>query len=86
MTANGSKVGSRETPALLNELTGNVFFFSAAHDPDYRAAKKDFDSFVDTLTSKITDKDATVPELPVKDLVRSSELWSMRLSTSSNTV
>jgi hypothetical protein len=41
----------------------------AAHDPDYRAAKKDFETFVDTLTPKIASVDATVPELPVKDLV-----------------
>jgi hypothetical protein len=41
----------------------------AAHDPDYRAAKKDFETFVDALTPKIGQVDATVPELPVKDLV-----------------
>jgi hypothetical protein len=41
-----------------------------AHDPDYRAAKKDFETFVETLTTKIAEKDGTVPELPVKDLVR----------------
>ncbi|KAJ5367965.1 uncharacterized protein N7496_007725 [Penicillium cataractarum] len=40
-----------------------------AHDPDYRAAKKDFETFVETLTTKITEKDGTIPELPVKDLV-----------------
>lgn len=41
-----------------------------AHDPDYRAAKKDFETFVETLTPKLAEKDATVPELPAKDLVR----------------
>lgn len=41
-----------------------------AHDPDYRAAKKDFETFVETLTTKIAEKDSTIPELPVKDLVR----------------
>lgn len=40
-----------------------------AHDPDYRAAKKDFEMFVESLTPKIAEVDATVPELPVKDLV-----------------
>ena len=40
-----------------------------AHDPDYRAAKKDFETFVETLTTRIIDKDSTIPELPVKDLV-----------------
>jgi hypothetical protein len=42
---------------------------SVAHDPDYRAAKKDFETFVETLTPKIAGVDSTVPELPVKDLV-----------------
>lgn len=42
---------------------------SPAHDPDYRAAKRDFETFVETLTSKIIDKDSTIPELPIKDLV-----------------
>lgn len=40
-----------------------------AHDPDFRAAKKDFESFVETLTEKITEVDSTIPELPTKDLV-----------------
>lgn len=48
------------------ELTSSLI----AHDPDYRAAKKDFETFVETLTTKIAEKDGTVPELPVKDLVR----------------
>ncbi|KAL1849500.1 hypothetical protein Plec18170_007407 [Paecilomyces lecythidis] len=41
-----------------------------AHDADYRAAKGDWDSFVDSLTEKIIEKDETIPELPAKDLVR----------------
>ncbi|KAJ9239255.1 hypothetical protein DTO166G5_2424 [Paecilomyces variotii] len=40
-----------------------------AHDADYRAAKKDWDSFVDSLTEKVIEKDETIPELPAKDLV-----------------
>lgn len=40
-----------------------------AHDADYRAAKKDWETFVETLTDKIVEKDSTIPELPVKDLV-----------------
>lgn len=39
------------------------------HDADYRASKKDWDTFVDSLTQKITEKDSTIPELPAKDLV-----------------
>ena len=38
------------------------------HDADYRQAKKDWDSFVESLTEKIIEKDDTVPELPAKDL------------------
>ncbi|OJJ38187.1 hypothetical protein ASPWEDRAFT_35776 [Aspergillus wentii DTO 134E9] len=40
-----------------------------AHDPDYRAAKKDWETFVESLTEKIIEKDGTIPELPAKDLV-----------------
>ncbi|KAL4883854.1 hypothetical protein BJY04DRAFT_183368 [Aspergillus karnatakaensis] len=40
-----------------------------AHDADYRTSKKDWDSFVQTLTEKITEQDETIPELPAKDLV-----------------
>ncbi|KAL6721924.1 hypothetical protein ACLMJK_001029 [Lecanora helva] len=38
------------------------------HDADYRQSKKDFDSFVESLTMKVIEKDETVPELPPKDL------------------
>lgn len=38
------------------------------HDADYRQSKKDFDSFVESLTEKIIEKDETIPELPPKDL------------------
>ncbi|KAJ6151295.1 hypothetical protein N7470_007889, partial [Penicillium chermesinum] len=47
-----------------------------SHDPDFRAAKKDFETFVETLTSKIAEKDATIPELPTKDLIHFSAAWS----------
>ncbi len=39
------------------------------HDADYRQSQKDFNSFVECLTEKIIEKDATIPELPSKDLV-----------------
>ena len=38
------------------------------HDPDYRQSKKDWDTFVESLTEKIIEKDDTIPELPPKDL------------------
>jgi Conserved hypothetical protein (DUF2461) len=40
------------------------------HDADYRTSWKDWESFVESLTEKIVDKDDTIPELPPKDLVR----------------
>ncbi|KAJ5772432.1 hypothetical protein N7520_002961 [Penicillium odoratum] len=40
-----------------------------AHDPDFRAAKKDFETFVETLNAKVSEVDSTVPELPTKDLI-----------------
>ena len=40
-----------------------------AHDADYRASWKDFETFVESLTEKIAEVDETIPELPPKDLV-----------------
>jgi hypothetical protein len=42
------------------------------HDPDYRQSWKDWESFVEVLTEKISEIDETIPELPPKDLVCSS--------------
>lgn len=46
-----------------------------AHDPDYRASLKDFQSYIEALTERIISADDTVPELPMKDVV-CSELRS----------
>ncbi|KAJ6027861.1 hypothetical protein N7460_012678 [Penicillium canescens] len=54
---------------LIDLAENNEREWMKAHDPDYRAAKKDFETFVETLTSKISEVDATVPELPAKDLI-----------------
>ena len=43
------------------------------HDADYRQSKKDFDSFVEKMTDRMTEIDETIPELPPKDLVKLSE-------------
>lgn len=40
-----------------------------AHDADYQAARKDWESFVVSLSEKISEIDSTIPELPAKDLV-----------------
>lgn len=39
------------------------------YDADYRTSKRDFDTFVESLTEKIIEKDETIPELPAKDVV-----------------
>ncbi|KAI0554054.1 hypothetical protein F4679DRAFT_394860 [Xylaria curta] len=39
------------------------------HDPEYRRSLKDWESFVETLTEKIIEADATIPELPLKDVI-----------------
>ena len=44
------------------------------HDADYRTSKKDWETFVESLNEKIIEKDDTIPELPVKDLVRTGTL------------
>ncbi|QQK44382.1 TIGR02453 family protein [Penicillium digitatum] len=58
------------TRLFLIDLAGNNDRqWLKAHDADYRAAKKDFETFVGSLTPKIVEVDTTIPELPVKDLV-----------------
>ncbi|QIW94556.1 hypothetical protein AMS68_000074 [Peltaster fructicola] len=39
------------------------------HDPDFRQAERDWFSFVEKLTERLTEIDETVPELPVKDVI-----------------
>ncbi|KAL2380681.1 hypothetical protein RJ035_006697 [Blastomyces gilchristii] len=39
------------------------------HDADFRTSQRDWDTFVESLTEKIMEKDSTIPELPAKDLV-----------------
>ncbi|EXJ80562.1 hypothetical protein A1O1_08708 [Capronia coronata CBS 617.96] len=58
------------TMAFLKDLkTNNDREWLKMHDPDYRQSWKDWESFVETLTEKISELDETVPELPPKDLV-----------------
>jgi hypothetical protein len=40
------------------------------HDKDYRNSQKDFEAFVEKLTEMVIERDDTIPELPMKDLVR----------------
>ena len=54
----------------MEEIWGLVLtWVSAVNDADYRQSKKDFDTFVESLTEKIMEKDETIPELPPKDVV-----------------
>lgn len=43
--------------------------YNSVHDPDYRTSWKDWESFVESLTERISEIDETIPELPPKDLV-----------------
>ncbi|KAE8415880.1 hypothetical protein BDV36DRAFT_261694 [Aspergillus pseudocaelatus] len=54
---------------LVDLAENNERAWLKAHDADYRASKKDWESFVESLTEKISEMDSTIPELPVKDLV-----------------
>ncbi|KIW57111.1 hypothetical protein PV05_05709 [Exophiala xenobiotica] len=58
------------TMAFLKDLkNNNDREWLKMHDPDYRQSWKDWQSFVETLTEKISEIDETIPELPPKDLV-----------------
>ena len=58
------------TMAFLKDLkANNNREWLKMHDPDYRQSWKDWESFVETLTEKISELDETIPELPPKDLV-----------------
>ncbi|KAJ8097560.1 hypothetical protein POJ06DRAFT_34473 [Lipomyces tetrasporus] len=39
------------------------------HEAEYRAAKKDFDDFIETLSERMTQIDETIPQLPLKDIL-----------------
>ena len=69
MTGNGSNVGDcTPSPHHIRTLISH----DTVHEVDFRTSEKDFDSFAGCLTEQIIDKDETIPELPVKDIVRLS--------------
>jgi uncharacterized protein (DUF2461 family) len=39
------------------------------NDADFRQAEKDWYSFVEKITERLTEIDETIPELPVKDVI-----------------
>lgn len=58
------------TMLFLEDLTrNNERSWLKSHDPDYRNALQDFNTFVEKLSEKVMEADDTIPELPVKDLV-----------------
>ncbi|PNS14802.1 hypothetical protein CAC42_2031 [Sphaceloma murrayae] len=58
------------TMLFLEELRdNNQREWMKMHDPDYRQAEKDWKSFIEVLTEKLTEVDDEIPELPVKDIV-----------------
>lgn len=61
----------------VNHVADRDLLFLLAHDPDFRAAKKDFETFVETLSAKVSEVDSTVPELPTKDLVCRTWFWGL---------
>lgn len=62
-------LGRKLQTSVIDRQTAD-FFLSSVHDPDYRASLNDWNSIVEVLTEKLCNIDSTVPELPVKDLVR----------------
>ncbi|KAL2131751.1 hypothetical protein VTI74DRAFT_4651 [Chaetomium olivicolor] len=57
------------TLAFLKDLkANNKRSWLKSHDAEYRRALKDWESYVTTLTDKITAADPTIPELPFKDV------------------
>ncbi|CCF39820.1 hypothetical protein CH063_10548 [Colletotrichum higginsianum] len=60
----------KNTILFLKDLKAhNQRSWLKSHDAEYRRALKDWNSFVETISPKITEIDFTVPELPAKDLV-----------------
>lgn len=61
--------GNRYHPSSISNLLKTNLVHFIAHDADYRAAKKDWETFVESLTEKLIERDSTIPELPAKDVV-----------------
>lgn len=48
---------------------GSTLISNLVNDPEFRQAEKDWFSFVEKISEKLSEIDDTVPELPVKDVV-----------------
>ncbi|KAK4189360.1 hypothetical protein QBC35DRAFT_493459 [Podospora australis] len=57
------------TMAFLKDLkANNKRTWLKMNDKEYRRALKDWETYVNTITDKITEADPTIPELPFKDV------------------
>ncbi|KAI1256358.1 hypothetical protein MGN70_001482 [Eutypa lata] len=60
----------KNTLLFLKDLkANNKRSWLKMRDPEYRRSFKDWESFVETLTERITEADETIPELPIKDVI-----------------
>ncbi|KAK7753636.1 hypothetical protein SLS62_004494 [Diatrype stigma] len=60
----------KNTLLFLRDLkANNKRSWLKMRDPEYRRSLKDWESFVETLTERITEADETIPELPLKDVI-----------------
>ncbi|KAL6234354.1 hypothetical protein BDW75DRAFT_241166 [Aspergillus navahoensis] len=61
------KVTEEEPPLFLTKSYAHLMELS--HEKEYRRALKDWESFTETLMPRIIAYNATIPELPVKDII-----------------
>ncbi|KAL4993778.1 hypothetical protein BDV10DRAFT_199319 [Aspergillus recurvatus] len=60
----------KNTLLFLEDLrTNNKRAWLKSHEREFRRAMKDWESFIETLTPKIITFDATIPELPPRDII-----------------
>ncbi|KAH8884645.1 hypothetical protein GQ53DRAFT_751929 [Thozetella sp. PMI_491] len=60
----------KNTMEFLKDLkANNKRSWLKSNDAEYRRSLKDWNSYVETMSQKIIEKDETIPELPTKDIV-----------------
>ncbi|KAJ9165680.1 Glycoside hydrolase family 92 protein [Coniochaeta hoffmannii] len=60
----------KNTMLFLKDLkANNKRSWLKSHDPEFRRALKDFDTYITTLTPHLITHDPTIPELPLKDVI-----------------
>lgn len=75
----------RKLSSAMESIECALIFKCIVNDGEFRRAQKDFGSFITELTSLVVEKDATIPELPSKDIVSlgfpTRLLWSLMSNT-----